>query len=297
MTGSANCAQGSRSAVNATFMRVGADGHPDAQGCQNRPAQGVAPRSALSYADRMGATELWLVRHGESAANVAAAEAESAGHDRIEAGFRDADVPLSRRGEQQAEALGTWLEENAGESGPASVWASPYLRARHTAEIALERAGLPTVLRIDERLRDRELGILDLLTAQGVEHLLPEEAARRRWVGKFYYRPPGGESWCDVALRVRSLLADLDGDPGGATLIAAHDAVVMLFIYVCTGLTEAELLDFARTHTVSNASVTKLVRPSGEGRWMLDLFSHDDHVEASGVAVTHHSGDKDALIH
>ncbi|PPF79144.1 histidine phosphatase family protein [Subtercola sp. Z020] len=251
----------------------------------------------------MGATELWLVRHGESVANVAAGEAERAGAERIEVAFRDADVPLSPTGERQARALGGWLAENATVEHPSSVWVSPYLRARQTIGIALEEAGLGAVPQVDERLRDRELGILDLLTSRGVDALLPDEAARRRWLGKFYYRPPGGESWADVALRVRSLLADLDlitvarpGSPG-PVLIAAHDAVVMLFIYVCTGVSESDLLAFARTHTVSNASVTKLVRPSGTGLWMLDLFSHDEHVELRGVPTTEHSGDTDVIVH
>jgi broad specificity phosphatase PhoE len=283
----------------------------------------------LPYADRMAATELWLVRHGESVANVAAAAADAAQHERIVVAFRDADVPLSPTGERQAEALGEWLEAQAdadadpdpdaetqaqsrghGRGGrPGSVWVSPYLRARQTVSLALARAGRAEPIglagpadppRVDERLRDRELGILDLLTSHGVDTLLPDEAARRRWLGKFYYRPPGGESWADVALRVRSLLGDLDraadAQPGQPILIVAHDAVVMVFVYVCIGLSETELLEFARTHTVTNASVTKLVRPSGSGLWMLDLFSHDEHLEASGVPITMHSGDTRADI-
>ena len=37
----------------------------------------------------------------------------------------------------------------------------------------------------------------------------PFEAQRRQWLGKFYHRPPGGESWADVALRLRFFLAEL----------------------------------------------------------------------------------------
>ena len=99
----------------------------------------------------------------------------------------------------------------------AAVWSSPYLRARQTAELAVHTGGWQTPVLLDERLRDRELGILDMLTSAGVEARLPQEAERRRWLGKFYYRPPGGESWADVVLRLRSLLADLDRlHPGAA---------------------------------------------------------------------------------
>jgi len=246
----------------------------------------------------MGATELWLIRHGESAANVAAGEAERAGAEGIEVAHRDADVPLSETGREQAAALGRWLTENVTETKPGAVWASSYLRAQQTVAIALQESGLEMPVRVDERLRDRELGILDLLTTEGVEKRFPDEAARRRWLGKFYYRPPGGESWADVALRLRSFLRDVDlfGD-GGCVLVAAHDAVVMLFLYVCDELTEAEILEFAKTNVVANASVTQLVRPSGQGRWTLKRFADADHLRAEDVTITEHVGDKRDEVH
>src|SRR5918993_1533826 len=121
----------------------------------------------------MALTELWLVRHGESIANVAATRAELEGADVI---------PID------------------------TYWVSPYLRARQTLTIALGVPDTSAAISVDERLRDRELGILDLLTRQGVARLHPGEAERRRHLGKFYHRPPGGESWADVALRLRSFL-------------------------------------------------------------------------------------------
>jgi broad specificity phosphatase PhoE len=242
----------------------------------------------------MGATELWLVRHGESTANVAAAAAELAGEDLIRVDHRDADVPLSALGEQQAVALGEWLRQNATALKPGAAWTSSYLRAQQTVSIATTEAGLRLGIRIDDRLRDRELGILDLLTTWGVENRLPEEAARRRWLGKFYYRPPGGESWADVALRLRSFLRDVDlVNDGECVLIAAHDAVILLFLYICIGLSEEQLLEFSITHTVTNASVTRLVRPSGQGAWSLEIFSSDEHVDRAGVPTTEHPGTKD----
>jgi probable phosphoglycerate mutase len=142
----------------------------------------------------MGATELWLVRHGESVGNVAASQAQAAKADVIDVGLRDADVPLTPTGHAQATALGTWLGGLGPGSAPQAVWSSPYLRAVQTAETAMRAADAAVEIRVDERLRDRELGVLDLLTTSGVQNRLPAEAARRAWLGKFYYRPPGGES-------------------------------------------------------------------------------------------------------
>ena len=240
---------------------------------------------------------MWLVRHGESVANVIATAAQEAGDLTIEVDWRDADVPLSPTGEQQAAALGRWIAEHAHYGAPTTSWSSSYLRARQTIAIALEAAGITMRTRVDERLRDRELGVLDLLTAAGVEEFHPDEAARRRWLGKFYYRPPGGESWADVALRIRSFLHDMDADDDGTVLVVAHDAVIMLFLYICDELSEDELLDFSLTHVVTNASVTRLVRPSGEGRWQVAAFAEHEHLDQLDVEATEHPGDHDAAIH
>jgi probable phosphoglycerate mutase len=78
-------------------------------------------------------------------------------------------------------------------------------------------------LTIDERLREKEFGILDRLTRLGIEQRHPELAASRQLVGKFYYRPPAGESWCDVILRLRSVLDTISLHHGGKhVLIVAH---------------------------------------------------------------------------
>ncbi|MCZ2402478.1 histidine phosphatase family protein [Paenarthrobacter sp. Z7-10] len=244
----------------------------------------------------MGTVELILIRHGESEGNVAASAAQAAGAETIDIDLRDADVPLSATGRRQAQALAPWLAGLAETQRPTSAWSSPYLRARQTAEAA--KFGQPNALRVDERLRDRELGILDLLTAVGVQARYPAEAQRRQWLGKFYYRPPGGESWADVVLRVRSLLADLDRrDDGGRVALVCHDAVILLLRYVCEDLSEENLLALAASTAVLNGSITRLVRPSGRGLWQLASFNQVDHLEETGTPVTQHAGDTDALPH
>ncbi|WP_421734164.1 histidine phosphatase family protein [Cellulomonas sp.] len=245
-----------------------------------------------------GVAEVSLVRHGESVGNVAATAAEHAGLEIIDLDTRDADTPLSPRGAEQATALGTWLREHREGTGPEIIWCSPYVRAVQTATIALHAASSDLAVRFDERLRDRELGILDLLTTTGVDARYPAEAARRRHMGKFYYRPPGGESWADLALRIRGVLSDLDRiEPGRRVLVVAHDAVIMTIRYVCESLTEAEVLDLTRHNPVRNAAVTRLVRTSPGADWSLAAFNEDDHLEREGAPVTTHAGDRDAFPH
>ncbi|MDT4893651.1 MAG: hypothetical protein QOE97_2686 [Pseudonocardiales bacterium] len=230
------------------------------------------------------------MRHGESTANIAREAAEAVAAEVIEVGFRDADVPLSPLGLAQCEALGRWLAGPGGGWLPDAAWSSPYLRARQTAETVLVAARLALPIRVDERLRDKELGVLDTLTSFGVRARFPLEADRRRWVGKFYYRAPGGESWADMALRLRSLLFDLERlETDRRVLVAAHDAVVLLLRYICEGWTEGQVLAAARTSWTGNAAVTRLVS-DGAGHWQTTHVNLQDHlITPNGDLRTEHS--------
>lgn len=237
----------------------------------------------------LGATALVLVRHGESVGNLAAAAAAAAGADRLEIDTRDADTPLSDRGLEQARALGVRLAELPPAERPDAVWCSPYLRAQQTAATALEVAGLVRTVHLDERLRDRELGITDRLTTRGIERLLPEEAARRALLGKLYYRPPGGESWADVALRLRSVLADIDRrEAGRRVLVVSHDAVIALVRYVLEDLTEDALFALVRQRGVRNASVSVMDRD--DAAWRSSVFDDVTHLASLDAPVTEHEG-------
>jgi broad specificity phosphatase PhoE len=244
----------------------------------------------------MGATELLVVRHGESVGNTAARAARETRAEVVDVPARDADVGLSATGVDQARALGAWLGRLPAHEAPQSVWSSPYVRSADTARLALEVSGLRLPITIDERLRDRELGVLDKLTGIGVEARYPAEAARRRWVGKFYYRPPGGESWADMALRIRSVLADLDRyEDGHRVLVVCHDAVTMVIRYVCEGLTEAEVMAIGRATPVRNASVTRLLRKDGGRHWIVDGFNAVEHLEDEGAPTTAQRGRTDVV--
>jgi 2,3-bisphosphoglycerate-dependent phosphoglycerate mutase len=221
--------------------------------------------------ERATPTRLVLVRHAESVGNLARDLAESNGEQLIDIATRDMDVPLSPTGEEQAALLGTWFADH--ESDPFTVvYSSPYLRAAETARIACEHAGNATEVALDERLREREFGVLDRLTRAGIEARFPEEAEARARVGKFYYRPPGGESWCDVALRVRSILDTMGREhPGERVLVVAHEVVIYVFRYVLERLGEAELLELNRENELANCSVTTYHSPGDA----LELLAFD----------------------
>src|SRR3954464_11238656 len=107
---------------------------------------------------------LWIVRHGESAGNLAREAAMASGAPRIELASRDVDVPLSPLGEKQAGALGRWFGAMPHSERPDVVLTSPYLRAERTARVIEACGGVsaeePEFV-CDERLREKEFGILD----------------------------------------------------------------------------------------------------------------------------------------
>ncbi|WP_018657830.1 histidine phosphatase family protein [Actinomadura flavalba] len=226
---------------------------------------------------------LTLARHGESTGNVAHHTASAA--DAHEAGIaeRDADIPLSDLGRAQAAALGARLAALPAAEHPTLAITSPYLRARETLRIALDHLPDPPPHRVDERLRDRDQGAWEGLTVHGIRSRYPEESARLRRVGKFYFRPPGGESWCDLALRLRSFYRDLADDaPGEHVLVTAHDAIIVMSRYVVEDLTEAEILQIEKTPVV-NASVSHWQNRNGH----LTRTTYNDHSHLSTHLTAH----------
>lgn len=230
--------------------------------------------------------ELVLVRHGESLGNLADRAARDQGAGRLDLDARDADVQLSPDGERQATALGDYVRRLGPDDGPTVVACSPYQRAYDTARLAVAHLGSPPLLVTDERLRERDLGIFDGLTGRGITAEHPAEAERRGRVGKFYYRPPCGESWCDVALRVRSVLADIGVQYEGERVwVFSHQAVIMSFRMVLEELGEHELLDIDSSTPLPNCSMTTY-RRGAAGRLALVAAGDTSAVDESAAPVT-----------
>jgi 2,3-bisphosphoglycerate-dependent phosphoglycerate mutase len=206
--------------------------------------------------------ELVLVRHGQSLANVAFPAADARGLLEAEISGRDAEVPLTPLGETQAKALGQWLARLPAGEVPQVVITSPYLRARETWRIAADTSGLdlpePTT---DDRLVDRLLGDLEMMTRAAVAQRFPQESARRREAGEYNYAPPGGESFADIAVRLKSFLDDLNRDHAGQrVVVVAHDAVVLMMRAVIEQLTWDEVVEAERAAgSVRNASLSRFV--------------------------------------
>jgi 2,3-bisphosphoglycerate-dependent phosphoglycerate mutase len=233
---------------------------------------------------------LSVVRHGESAGNVARDTAEAQGLERIDIAERDMDVPLSDTGHGQAEALGRWFRDVPADEQPTVVWTSPYLRARQTAEGLLTAAGLEVPVVVDERLREREFGVLDGLTRRGITAQFPEESERRSRLGKFYHRPPGGESWSDVLLRLRGALDAVRAEAAGERVVlVAHQVVVLLVRYVLESMDEQQVLEVDRQAEVANCSLTTYRHDPSvgvHGGLRLEAYNEVGHLAAEDEQIT-----------
>jgi 2,3-bisphosphoglycerate-dependent phosphoglycerate mutase len=233
---------------------------------------------------------LWIVRHGESAGNVARDKAHADGVETIAIDGRDVDVPLSDRGRTQASALAQWFESMHDDKRPTVLLSSPYARAFETAQLIGDRIGVSVL--VDERLREKEFGSLNRLTRLGITQRYPEEAERRKAVGKFYYRPPGGESWCDVILRLRgfadSLRARFARDEH-RVVIATHQVVVLCLRYIIEEMNEHEILAIDSAADVANCGTTEYARESGDAsrsKLRLVRYNFVAPLVAAGASVT-----------
>ena len=151
------------------------------------------------------------------------------------------------------------------------ILCSPYVRARADRASSWPSigrlSGERVKLRVDERLREKEFGILDRLTKLGIRQKHPELNEQRVHVGKFYFRPPGGESWCDVILRLRSLLEMVTREYADRrVLVVAHQVIVNCMRYLLEHMDEQQILDIDRQGDVPNCAVTSYRAERRAGR-------------------------------
>jgi broad specificity phosphatase PhoE len=160
-------------------------------------------------------TTLYLVRHGESAANVDPA-----------ARRRD-DPPLTERGRAHAARAASAL---AG-AGLAQVCASPLRRARETAETIAAAAGVP--VRVVHGLQEVDMG--SLAAADAGAGRAEREAIFAAWLaGDRRRRFPGGEDFSAVARRVSERLRAVAREaPGARVALVTHRMPIAAAASLC----------------------------------------------------------------
>jgi broad specificity phosphatase PhoE len=153
---------------------------------------------------------LYYIRHGETDWNV---------EGRLQ-GRRD--VPLNARGREQAAHCGEILRDlfTQRNRDPASLdyVSSPLLRARETMDLARAALGLAAQgYAIEPRLTEISFGQWEGFTIAQLRMSDPQRVAAREH-DKWRFVAPGGESYEQVAARMRDWYAGLSRD----TVVAAH---------------------------------------------------------------------------
>jgi broad specificity phosphatase PhoE len=133
---------------------------------------------------------------------------------------------------------------------------------------------------MEERIREIEFGILDGLTSEGIQARFPEEYERRKREGKYWYRPPGGESRPDVAIRVHSFLGTLTRDyRNKSVLVVCHSVVVLVFRRLLERWSEDEYVKIDRDQDVLNCSITAYRYDPNKGKLILDCYNKVSHLD------------------
>lgn len=180
-------------------------------------------------------TTLLACRHGQSLGNTARADAEARGLADVGIALSDAELPLTDLGHEQAARLGRQITLLPPSQRPTRIVCSPHRRALETADGIIRHgfANCRIAFTLDTRLAPKAFGVLEGLTRTGVAERFPQLAAQRERVGRFHFRPPGGESRCDVVMRVHRLLADLIGRSAGErVLLVTHQIVINALDYL-----------------------------------------------------------------
>ncbi len=201
-------------------------------------------------------THLVIVRHAQSERNLWKDIATAKGDFIYGGETRDIDVTLTDAGGKRAAATGKALGKQFRFD---RLFVSPFARTLQTARVLLEQFPYRLNPIEDDRLREIDFGVLDGLTKHGIAHFQPGEMERRARLGKYHHRPPGGENYPDVALRLHSFLGTLTRETAGqSVLVVCHSVVVLVFRKLLERLSEQQLLaiDADKTQEVRNCSVT-----------------------------------------
>ncbi|NIN72669.1 MAG: hypothetical protein GTO46_12250 [Gemmatimonadetes bacterium] len=151
------------------------------------------------------AVEIYVMRHGETEANVR----------QILIGREDS--PFTESGWQQPVEVARHLVGR----DLARIYASPMDRTQRTAALVQETLDRPVPIELAQSIAEIDAGEFTGLSFPEVRSLLPSDAI----LGQFHY--PGGESWRDVQERALEFVLGLEArHAGDAVLLVTHAGVI-----------------------------------------------------------------------
>lgn len=186
-----------------------------------------------------------FVRHAQSRGNLLT-QAERA---KLEVGT--IYYELTPLGVTQAQRTGAWLHCYC--SDPDRIFRSYFMRTRRTADLLYPDRQIDE----DERLAEANRGIWHVLNEDEIQERMPWEIKRRELDGLYHYRPPGGENWPDVELRLRDFRRSMRRRfPGKTIVVVTHGNWLLLWQKRIHHWTIDETVErYRQGRIVENASV------------------------------------------
>lgn len=217
---------------------------------------------------------LVLVRHGQSPRNVARRGNTFFPDEDSRRGLRgepDHLTPLTELGVSQAIEVGRLVRERFGSFD--YLYHSGYKRAAQTAEHMVQAFSPDDRARLQVRhnlfLREREPGFAYDMTTAEAEAAFPWLQEHWDTFGRFFARPPGGESLADVAQRVYLFLGMLFRNRANArVLVVSHGGTMRMFRYLLERWTYEDVVTRWSTEPVPNCGVIAYQFDSDLGRLM-----------------------------
>ena len=168
---------------------------------------------------------IYFVRHGQTDWNAAR---------KVQG---QTDIPLNETGHGQARNVAKALVAIEPDPTKFQIYASPLTRTRQTLDHLLAAYGIDeSVVKFDDRLREVSFGEREgwtwpELNADGIEPRVDPESY-------FHWRPVDGESYADVAERVKDWLKEVTRP----SIVVAHGGVSRIFRGILLGQTGAEYI-------------------------------------------------------
>ena len=202
----------------------------------------------------MKETEIILIRHGETEWN---SQQRMQGH---------SNSDLSSVGQAQIQALGQWMKNVPFDH----IYSSDSLRAKQTAEAITQFSGHK--LKIDLRLREKNLGVFEGLTSEEARERHPEVFRLFKTAGSKYVIDEG-ESTQQLQDRALEIVDEIRiKHPEERVLLVTHGGFIRVVMKHSLGLS----LETPTRFLIRNTGVFRLV---WEDKWIVSQMGGVSHLE------------------
>ena len=202
----------------------------------------------------MKKTEIILIRHGETEWN---SQQRMQGH---------SNSDLSSVGQAQIQALGQWMKNVPFDI----IYSSDSLRAKQTAEAITQFSGHD--LKIDLRLREKNLGVFEGLTSEEAKERHPEVFRLFKTAGSKYVIDEG-ESTQQLQDRALEIVEEIRfKHPEERVLLVTHGGFIRVVMKHSLGLS----LETPTRFLIRNTGVFRLV---WEDKWIVSQMGGVSHLE------------------